>query len=148
MKLVNLLASIMLASGIAAPVVHQPPEPVVTRPLAAIIEIDGATAAYISPGPVQVVQGEDLSYGWMAHADAEGRIVFRVLPGVDYTVTARVGPWHAGVETSHPLPVTRDHRIEQAVRDLVDANRRLQVEQANFFDITRWQSVIVAEDAD
>lgn len=147
MKLVNLLASIMLAGGIAAPVVHQP-EPVVTRPLAEVIQIDGADAAYIRPGPVQVVRGEDINYTWMAHADAEGRITFRVKPGVDYTITARVGPWHSGVETSHPLPVTRDHRIEQAVRDLVDANRRLQAEGANFFDIARWQSVIVAEDAD
>lgn len=146
MKLINLLASFMIAGGGAAQVVPLD-APQVRRPVAGVIEIDGADLARIWPAPVGVLEGGDVGGGWAAWAGPRGRIRFAVEPGTDYTVIASVGDTFPRVDTSHPMPVTREHRIEQAVRDLMDAQRRLQAESANFFDIERWQRVILAEQA-
>lgn len=144
MKLVNLLASFIIAGGGAAQVVPLD-GPQVRRPMAGVIEIDGADLARIWPAPVGVLDGIDAGGGWAVWAGPDGRIRFAVKPEEDYTVIASVGETFPRLDTSHPMPVTRDHRIEQAVRDLMDAQRRLQAESANFFDIERWQSLIRTE---
>lgn len=146
MNLVDLLGSLLVSGIAAAGLVSDAEPPVATRPLAATIEVRGADVAWISPGPVRVVAGVDLTIGWVAHAGPDGLIRFEVAPGIDYTVTARRGDLVAGFQNwTIALPVTRDHRIEQAVRDRIDADARFQAERANFFDFTRWMAVINAE---
>lgn len=145
MKLVNLLASIILMGGASAGLIGVHADPVAERPLAAVIEIQGADLAWIAPGPVEVTHGTEIGVGWVAWAGPDRLIRFRVDPGTDYVVTAGVGSDAPRVLSSHPLPVTREHRIEKAVRDLIDAQRRLQAEGANFFDISRWTQQITQE---
>lgn len=144
MKLINLLASMMMVGAGTAQLVPLD-GPQIRRPLAAVIEVQGADLAWIRPGPVEVIAGVDIGPGWAAWAGPDGVIRFRVHPGTDYTVTAAVGEALPRVETSHPMPVTRDHRIEQAVRDLMDAQRRLQAEGGTFFDIAHWTTIIAQE---
>jgi hypothetical protein len=135
--------------------------PTVQRPLAGLVRITGANLAWPSPRhAAEIIRGIPM-LGHIALAGDDGLIEFRVNPeevfrvhiATDYPGRPHdVDPPAGEPETlenqfrrnikEHLVPVTRDHRIEVAVRLLNDGQHRIAVEGATFHEIAAAQQRI------
>lgn len=130
-------------------------EPEVSRPLAGEILVFDADFVVVTPYYLDVLDGVQAGFGTVAYADDTGMIRLRVDPERDYEVRATIvimgpdgddypdtepDPYYFPFE--HSLPVTRDHRIESAVRMMLEGIRRFTDEGGNFFDLSYWMDYI------
>jgi len=129
--------------------------PTAERPYAGRVEVRGASFAIIGT-PADLIAGVEIGSGWAAFPDADGLIAWSVDPAADQDVTAVVyhgppptdpaDPWPSD-RVAFALPVTREHRIETAVRLWIESQRQLQAIGANVHEIAAQQARILQEPA-
>lgn len=151
MKLIDLLASLILAGTASGLAVSSDPLPEGDRPLAGVVEIRGALSVELVDG-VTVIVGKEVGNGWFAMPDAQGIVRLAVDPTTDAVFAVRYGQADWGGWTDRvtlSFPVESRHRLEQAVRDLVaaqnaaaDARARFAQEGGDVFAMFHWITII------
>lgn len=135
MRLIHLLGALIAGGAGSAEV---------ARPLAGLIEVEGAS--WVAIWPEAQIVGEGNVGDWFGVRVDEGGVVrFRVDPHTDYTLTVNTGHGETWAQERVTLPVTRAHRVEIAVRMRVEAEERLRAESATMFEINAVLGRITAE---